>query len=79
MNSLKMFFKMFNFLLLLILGFNEVMMLRNLGNVKRNDRFERDRDRKRDRDRRERNERFVVFRKRLRSKFLFKRLDSNSY
>lgn len=79
MNSLNMFFKMFNFLLLLILGFNEVMMLRNLGNVKRNDRFERDRDRKRDRDRRERNERFVVFRKRLRLKFLFKRLDSNSY
>lgn len=79
MNSLNMFFKMFNFLMLLILGFNEVMMLRNLGNVKRNDRFERDRDRKRDRDRRERNERFVVFRKRLRLKFLFKRLDSNSY
>lgn len=79
MNSLNMFFKMFNFLMLLILGFNEVMMLRNLGNVKRNDRFERDRDRKRDRDRRERNERFVVFRKRLRLKFLFKRFDSNSY
>lgn len=79
MNSLIMFFKMFNFLMLLILGFNEVMMLRNLGNVKRNDRFERDRDRKRDRDRRERNERFVVFRKRLRLKFLFKRFDSNSY
>lgn len=79
MNSLNMFFKMFNFLMLLILGFNEVMMLRNLGNVKRNDRFERDRDRKRDRDRRERNERFVVFRKCLRLKFLFKRFDSNSY
>lgn len=79
MNSLNMFFEMFNFLMLLILGFNEVMMLRNLGNVKRNDRFERDRDRKRDRDRRERNERFVVFRKRLRLKFLFKRFDSNSY
>lgn len=79
MNSLNMFFKMFNFLMLLILGFNEVMMLRNIGNVKRNDRFERDRDRKRDRDRRERNERFVVFRKRLRLKFLFKRFDSNSY
>lgn len=72
-----MSFKGFDFLLL-ILGFNEVMMPRNPGNAKRNDRFERDRDRKRDRDRRERNERPAAPRKRSRSKSPSKRPDSNS-
>lgn len=79
MNSLNMSFKMFIFLMLLILGFNEVMMPRNQGNAKRNDRFERDRDRKRDRDRRERNERPAAPRKRSRSKSPSKRPDSNSH
>ncbi|XP_061175292.1 cell division cycle and apoptosis regulator protein 1-like [Saccostrea echinata] len=49
-------------------GFNEALIPRNSGNVRRNERFERERERKRDRERRERNERPPPPRKRSRSK-----------
>ncbi|XP_062571741.1 cell division cycle and apoptosis regulator protein 1-like isoform X1 [Saccostrea cucullata] len=49
-------------------GFNEALIPRNTGNVRRNERFERERERKRDRERRERNDRPPPPRKRSRSK-----------
>jgi hypothetical protein len=63
----------------LFVGFNDILIPRTQGNIRRNERFERERERKRDRERRERNERPSAPRKRSRSKSPSKRAESNSH
>ncbi|XP_056018818.1 cell division cycle and apoptosis regulator protein 1-like isoform X3 [Ostrea edulis] len=60
-------------------GFNDSLIPRTAGNIRRNERFDRERERKRDRERRERNDRPPAPRKRSRSKSPTKRAESNSH